>query len=111
MAKGHIVAEVSVVPLGTGNTSLSHFVAGCMEVLECRKDISYQLTPMGTVVEGTLDRVLEIVRLLHEVPFSKGASRVITTLKIDDRRDKISTMAGKMDSVLKLHPNTRTSKS
>ncbi len=111
MAKGHIVAEVSVVPLGTGNTSLSHFVAGCMEVLEGREDISYQLTPMGTVIEGPLDKVLEIVILLHEVPFGKGASRVITTLKIDDRRDKISTMAGKMDSVLKLHPKTRTSKS
>jgi uncharacterized protein (TIGR00106 family) len=111
MLKGHIVAEISVVPLGTGNTSLSHYVAGCMEVLEGGEDISYQLTPMGTVIEGSLDKVLEIVRLLHEVPFRKGASRVITTLKIDDRRDKISTMAGKMNSVLKLHPKTRTGKS
>src|SRR4030042_1565980 len=111
VVKGYVVAEISVVPLGTGNTSLSHYVAGCMEVLEGRKDISYQLTPMCTVVEGPLDKVLEVVRLLHEVPFSKGASRVLTVLKIDDRRDKTSTMAGKIGSVLKLHPKTKTSKS
>jgi len=39
---------------------------------------------------------------MHEVPFEKGASRVITTLKVDERRDKPSTMAGKVESVLKL---------
>ncbi len=111
MAKGHVIAEISVVPLGTGSTSLSHYVAGCVEVLEGRKDVSYQLTPMGTVMEGPLDKILEVARLLHEVPFGKGTSRVLTILKIDDRRDKVSTMAGKIGSVLKLHPKTRTSKS
>ena len=108
--KGHVVAEISVVPLGTGNTSLSNYVAGCMKVLEGKKGISYQLTPMGTIIEGHLDKVVEVARLLHEVPFNNGASRVLTTLKIDDRRDKVSTMAGKVGSVLKLHPKTRTSK-
>jgi uncharacterized protein (TIGR00106 family) len=111
VVKSHVVAEISVVPLGTGSTGLSSYVAGCMEVLDGRKDISYQLTPMGTVIEGPLDKVFDVVRLLHEVPFSKGASRVLTVLKIDDRRDKVSTMAGKMDSVLKLLPKTRTGKS
>lgn len=107
----HVVAEISVVPLGTGGTSLSHYVAGCVEILECRKDLSYQLTPMGTVLEGPLDKVLEVVRQLHEVPFGKGASRVLTSLKIDDRRDKTSTMAGKVGSVLKLCPTTKVAKS
>ncbi len=111
MAKGHVIAEISVVPLGTGSTSLSHYVAGCMEVIDSRKDISYQLTSMGTIIEGPWENVLEVVRLLHEVPFNKGASRVMTTVKIDDRRDKAITMAGKVESVLKLYPKTRTNKS
>ena len=38
---------------------------------------------------------------MHEVPFSKGALRVVTTLKIDERRDKVLTMEGKVESVLK----------
>ena len=108
--KGHVVVEISVVPLGTGNTSLSSYVAGCMEALEGRKDVSYQLTPMGTIVEGPLDTVMDVARQLHEVPFSKGVSRVLTTVKIDDRRDKALTMEGKIASVIKRYPATRTAK-
>jgi uncharacterized protein (TIGR00106 family) len=108
--KEHVVAEISVVPLGTSGTSLSHFVAGCMEILDTRKDISYQLTPMGTIIEGPLDNVLEVSKILHEAPFGKGALRVLTTLKIDDRRDKKITIDSKIESVLKKWPDTRTGK-
>lgn len=97
-----VVAEVSVVPVGTGSTGLSHFVAACLDVIESRGTVSYQLTPMGTVLEGTLQDVLEAVRAMHEAPFGRGASRVVTWVKIDDRRDKQSTMAGKVESVMKL---------
>lgn len=110
MMKGHVVAEISVVPLGTGSTSLSQYVASCMKLLDGRKDVSYQLTPMGTVIEGPLGKVLEVTRELHEIPFSRGAFRVLTTLKIDDRRDKAVTMAGKVGSVVKRYPATITAK-
>ena len=105
--KGHIVAEVSIVPVGTGDTGLSYYIAECLEVLEGKKDISYRLTPMGTIIEGPLDKVLEVIHKMHEVPFNKGASRVVTFLKIDDRRDKSSTMTGKIESVTKLRPSTK----
>jgi uncharacterized protein YqgV (UPF0045/DUF77 family) len=55
-----------------------------------------------------MDNVLEAARMLHEVPFSKGVSRVLTTIKIDDRRDKKLTMKGKVASVVKKYPGTRT---
>ena len=106
--KGQVVAELAIVPIGTGDTGVSHYVAACLEVLESREDLSYQLTPMGTVIEGSLDTVLEVIRQMHEVPFEKGVSRVITTLKIDERRDKPSTMAAKVEAVLKLRPSIRT---
>jgi uncharacterized protein (TIGR00106 family) len=106
--KGQIVAEVSIVPIGTTDASVSRYIAASLEVLEGRKDLSYRLTPMGTVIEGPLTKVLEAIRDMHEVPFNKGAPRVITTIRIDDRRDKSSTMAGKVESVLKLRPSTKT---
>ncbi|HOV79681.1 MAG TPA: MTH1187 family thiamine-binding protein [Bacillota bacterium] len=93
------VAEVSVVPIGTNSASLSEYVAGCVAVLKEAGGITYQLTPMGTIIEGELDRVLEAVRRMHEQPFEKGAQRVLTTLRIDDRRDKKLTMAGKVAAV------------
>jgi uncharacterized protein (TIGR00106 family) len=106
--KGQVVAEISIIPIGTGDTGLSHYIAACLKVLEGRKDMPYRLTPMGTIIEGPLDKVIEAVRKMHEMPFSKGASRVVTLLKIDDRRDKSSTMAGKVESVVKLQPSIKT---
>lgn len=102
--KGNVVVEVSVVPVGTSDAGLSSYVAACLEVLQGKKDLSYQLTPMGTIIEGHIDKVLEVIRQMHEVPFSKGVSRVVTSIKIDDRRDKPLTMAGKVESVFRARP-------
>jgi uncharacterized protein (TIGR00106 family) len=93
-----VIAEITVVPLGTGNPSLSRFVAEAVKALE-DSGIRYTLTPMGTVLEGTLEEVLEAVRMLHRLPFNKGAERVSTRLVIDERRDKDATAAGKIKSV------------
>ena len=54
---------------------------------------------MGTILEGDLDRILAVIREMHESPFQEGAVRVSTFVKIDDRRDKEHTIAGKMRSV------------
>jgi len=93
------VVEVTVVPVGTPSASLSEYVAGCVGTLKEAGGIAYQLTPMGTIIEGELDRVLEIIRLMHEQPFKKGIGRVVTTIRIDDRRDKDLTMSGKVAAV------------
>ncbi|MHB8086110.1 MAG: MTH1187 family thiamine-binding protein [Dehalococcoidia bacterium] len=102
-----VVAEISVVPLGTGSAGVSEFVAACIDVLEKRKNVSYRLTPMGTILQGPLSDILEAAREMHNVPFQKGAMRVVTTLKIDDRLDKRLTMEGKIKSVVKRKPETR----
>ncbi|WP_027718034.1 MTH1187 family thiamine-binding protein [Desulfovirgula thermocuniculi] len=93
------VVEVSVVPLGTGSASISSYVARCVELLEAEEGLRYQVTPMGTVIEGDLDRILAVVRRMHEVPFREGAARVLTTLRIDERRDRPLTMEGKVAAV------------
>lgn len=94
------VVEVSVTPLGTAGAGVSAFVAGCMRLVE-ESGLNYQLTPMGTIIEGDLDKVFQLLRQMHESPFSAGASRVSTLIKIDDRRDRDEhTMAGKMQSVI-----------
>ncbi|SDF66743.1 MTH1187 family thiamine-binding protein [Sporolituus thermophilus] len=92
------IVEVTIAPLGVG-TSISRYVAACHKVLEQAKDLKYQLTPMATVIEGDLDRIMEVIRQMHEVPFEAGAQRVSTLIRIDDRRDKELTMAGKIKAV------------
>ena len=95
------VCSVSVVPVGTGSTSVSAYVARCHEILAEVEGIGYRLTPMATVIEGDLDVLLSTVARLHNVPFEEGAMRVLTTLMIDDRRDRELTMDGKLSSVEK----------
>ena len=42
------IVEVSIVPLGTPTPSVSKYVAKAAQVLEGEKDITYELTAMGT---------------------------------------------------------------
>jgi uncharacterized protein (TIGR00106 family) len=94
------IAEVSIVPIGTGSVSVSEYVAGAVEELQ-KSGLSFQLTPMGTIIEGSLEEVLAVIRKMHETPFAKGARRVYTTIKLDDRRDRPVHMNEKVQSVRK----------
>jgi uncharacterized protein (TIGR00106 family) len=93
------ILEISIVPIGTKGTSLSHYVADCIKVLRKEKKVKYELTSMGTNMEGKLHDLIRIALKMHEVPFKKGAPRVLTTVKIDDRRDKKGTLEGKKRAV------------
>jgi len=93
-----VVAEVSVVPLGVG-TSTSSVVAEAVRSLEGMSGVRWKLHAMGTVVEGPLEAVWEAARRMHEAAFRAGARRVLTTLRLDDRRDKEATMESKVRAV------------
>ena len=94
------ILEISVVPIGTKDTSLSPYVAECLRILK-KENISYELTAMGTNIEGDLKDLINVALKMHEAPFKKGSHRVVTTIKIDDRRDKVGTLSGKKKAVRK----------
>ena len=95
-----VIASLTVTPVGTETPSLSQYVAECVRVLN-EAGLKHTLTPMGSVLEGPLEEILQIVAKVHEIPFSQGVQRVTTRLTIDDRRDKKATAQGKVDSVEK----------
>lgn len=95
------IIKVSVIPLGTGATSVSQYITRAVAVLEGEKDIKYELTAMGTIIEGNLDRLLALARRMHEAVFDAGAKRAVTVIEIDDRRDKPSSISSKVDSMKK----------
>lgn len=96
-----VIAEVSVVPMGTKTPSVSEYVAKALKVLREEKRVKYQLTAMGTLLEGELDEVLEAAKKMHECLFDEDVKRVISTIRIDDRRDKMLTISYKVESVMK----------
>ena len=95
------VAQVSIVPIGTKSTSVSKYVVSALKALRREKKVVYEVTSMGTNLEGELDDVLKAAKKMHEAVLAGGARRVVTTIKIDDRRDKPLTMSGKVESVVR----------
>ncbi|ANA80756.1 hypothetical protein PVOR_05643 [Paenibacillus vortex V453] len=93
------IAEVTVIPIGTATTSLSSYVAEMQRILKQQDGITYELTSMSTIIEGELNMIWRAIEALHEAPFLSGAQRVSTSVKIDDRRDQVSSSKQKIQSV------------
>jgi uncharacterized protein (TIGR00106 family) len=91
--------DISVVPVGTSKPSVSEYVAGAVRILQNEPGIKYELTAMNTIIEGDLDKLLALAQRMHLSAFDAGAKRVVTTIRIDDRRDKPLTIEGKIKSV------------
>ena len=97
--KDLVIAQVNILPLGTGTASVSSLVADCVNVIKDTPGLNYKITPMATIIEGPIEKILDAVKKMHEVPFSKGVARVVTNITIDDRRDKEITMDYKVKAV------------
>ncbi|MFC1901397.1 MTH1187 family thiamine-binding protein [Chloroflexota bacterium] len=94
--------EVSIVPVGTPTVSVSRYVAGAVQLLKGEPDIKYELTAMGTIIEGDLERLLALAGRMHQSAFEAGVMRVVTTVKIDERRDKPASMSSKVAAVKRI---------
>ena len=95
-----VIAEVSVVPMGTNTPSASPYVARAVKALRQQKTVKYHLTAMGTQLEGELGEVFAAAKKMHGSLFGKDVQRVVTHIIIDDRRDKELTMEYKVQSVM-----------
>lgn len=96
-----VIAEFSILPIGTKSTSLSPYVAEAIKALTRVEGVKFQVGPMSTILEAkTLDEIFRAVRVAHETVFKAGALRVVTSLVIDDRRDgKRGTMINKVKAI------------
>ena len=77
--------EIAVYPLGTGDSSISREISEIFKVLD-KCELPYQITTLGTIVEGTVDELFAIASELHNVVFSETVKRVVTIIKLDEKR-------------------------
>ncbi len=91
--------EISIVPLGTKQVSLSDYVARAARVAG-DSGLEFRLHDMGTTVRGDLHQLLELAERMHEAVFGPDVMRVYTVIKIDDRRDKDTGFGEKTKSVM-----------
>lgn len=92
------IMEVNVIPLGTQTPSVGEYVARAVKVLK-EAGANYKVTPMSTIIEGELDDLFHLVKMMHLATFGKEVNRVVTSLKIDDRHDRELTMNEKIEKV------------
>ncbi|MFH1070920.1 MAG: MTH1187 family thiamine-binding protein [Candidatus Glassbacteria bacterium] len=91
-----MLAQMSLFPLGK-TSGMSKDVARVIELIE-QSGLPYQLTAMGTLIEGEWDEVMELVgrcrrKLLEE------HKRIYMVLKVDDQPGVTGKLAGKVRSV------------
>lgn len=91
-----MVVEFSVVPIGRGE-ALAELIARIIGIVE-KSGLPYQLTAMGTIVEGDWDGVFALIRECHETMRGE-ANRVYTHITIDDRDRFSGRIKGKVREV------------
>jgi uncharacterized protein (TIGR00106 family) len=91
-----VLLEMSITPLGVGG-SVSAYVAECVDLVD-RSGLDYELHAMGTIVEGELDQVLDLMRRCIE-QVARHSDRVTCAAKLDFRRGQSGRIKSKVASV------------
>lgn len=100
------VAEIFITPLGTGESTIREFIRALLPIVRA-SGLKHQLTAMGTLVEGPVDEILALTARLHAATFDvhTGTDRVVTHLRLDERRGEPLTLEGKVAGALGLRPD------
>jgi len=93
-----VLLEFSMSPLGKGE-SVGKYVSRSLEIVD-KSGVEYRLNPMGTVLEGEWDAVMDVVRQCYE-RMRKDCNRISCTMKVDFRKGKNGRLSGKVASVEK----------
>jgi uncharacterized protein (TIGR00106 family) len=82
-----VVAEISIIPIGTGSPSVSRYVAAAVAEFEA-SGLECTLHPMGTTVEAeTPEPIYAALTRAQQAVFDAGLERIYTVVKMDERRD------------------------
>ncbi|MEK6584181.1 MAG: MTH1187 family thiamine-binding protein [Nitrospirota bacterium] len=93
-----ILLEFSMTPLSKGE-SVSKYVARSLDIID-KSGLDYRLNPMGTVIEGEWDEVLDVVKKCFD-RMRKDCNRITTSIKVDYRKGKTGRITAKIESVEK----------
>ena len=101
-----VVAEISIIPLGknystdTMQTSISREIASAFKAIKKLKEVKVNLNAMGTEIEANnIQDILKSIEVAHQAIKDLGIKRIISTIRIDERLDKIETLEDRVDSV------------
>lgn len=91
-----VLLEFSMAPLTQGE-SVGQYVARSLDIID-KSGLPYQLTPMGTILEGEWNEVTTVVKACLDA-MSVDCTRVGIQIKIDYRAGPGGRLRSKLDSV------------
>ena len=91
-----VLLEFSMSPLDKGE-SLSEYVARSLDIID-KSGLPYQLTPMGTIVEGEWEEVMALVTACYK-RMSQDCNRISTSMRIDYRAGKSGRLKSKIGAI------------
>jgi uncharacterized protein (TIGR00106 family) len=91
-----VLLEFSMSPMGKGE-SLSPYVARSLDIID-KSGLAYQLTPMGTILEGEWEAVMAVVTACFET-MKADCDRITAQIKIDYRSGPGGRMKAKVAAV------------
>ena len=91
-----VLAEFSMYPTDKGE-SVSQYVSQIIDHID-KSEITYQLTPMGTILEGSWDEVIAVISSCFKA-LEPACNRISTQIKVDYRKTGKSRMKSKIEKV------------
>lgn len=91
-----VLAEFSMFPTDKGE-SVSKYVSQIIDLID-KSGVTYQLTPMGTVLEGSIDEVFGLIQSCLKT-LEPQCNRIYSNIKIDYRVGDSSRMKSKIAKV------------
>ena len=91
-----VLLEFAMAPAGQGE-SMSRQVARIVDLID-RSGVSYQLTPMGTILEGDWEAVMGVVTDCFRA-LQGDCPRISMNMKVDYRAGHDSRLRSKIDAV------------
>jgi uncharacterized protein (TIGR00106 family) len=102
-----VLLEFQISPRADGD-SVSALVAQAIDIVD-RSGLPYQLTPVGTIVEGEWDEAFAVVRACFDLLRASGCTRIGVHLKVDWRdgpAGRLQAKTAKVEQVLGRRLNT-----
>jgi uncharacterized protein (TIGR00106 family) len=84
------IVNIALQVLPTSTTVHPYLLVDkAIEVIE-KSGLRYKVTPFETVMEGSYDAIMEVVKLAQEACYEAGAETMMTYIKIQSSRKDVS---------------------